>query len=165
MTMTHGLAPTAPLAVGPSRPHAPAAPRRPAASPPAGISRRPVARHADGLGVGQRRAMVGAVLAVHVAIGCGLLQIREVREAIAEAAPIFVSLMAPALPEPVLMHEPPEKAALAPTPAPATTPIPDDAAQIAAIRAAAAAENMINQANREAKVATMGLKAAKDIIG
>jgi len=70
-----------------------------------------------------------------------------------------------AQPEPVLMHEPPEKAALAPTPAPATTPIPDDAAQIAAIRAAAAAENMINQANREAKVATMGLKAAKDIIG
>jgi hypothetical protein len=47
------------------------------------------------------------------------------------------------------------------------SPIPDDAAQIAGAQAAAAAaaENMINQANREAKVATMGLKAAKDIIG
>jgi hypothetical protein len=64
---------------------------------------------------------------------------------------------------------PPGKAVLAPTPAPAaapaTTPITDVAAQIAAIRANAATENMINQANREAKVATMGLKAAKDIIG
>jgi len=51
------------------------------------------------------------------------------------------------------------------TPAPATTPIPDDAAQIAEVQATAKAENMINLAIRQAKVATMGLKAAKDLIG
>ena len=38
-------------------------------------------------------------------------------------------------------------------------------AQIAEIEAAAAAENEINLANTLAKVHTMGLKAAKDIVG
>ena len=51
------------------------------------------------------------------------------------------------------------------TPAPATTPIADDAAQIAEVQATATAENRINLAIRQAKVATMGLKAAKDLIG
>jgi hypothetical protein len=41
----------------------------------------------------------------------------------------------------------------------------DTGAQIAAIEAAAAAENAINLATLEAKVKTMGLKAAKDIVG
>jgi hypothetical protein len=41
----------------------------------------------------------------------------------------------------------------------------DTASQIAAIEAAAAAENAINLATLEAKVRTMGLKAAKDIVG
>jgi hypothetical protein len=40
----------------------------------------------------------------------------------------------------------------------------DTGAQIAAIEAAAAAENAINLATLEAKVKTMGLKAAKDIV-
>lgn len=40
----------------------------------------------------------------------------------------------------------------------------DTAGQIAAIEAAAAAENAINLATLEAKVKTMGLKAAKDIV-
>ncbi|AMP07019.1 hypothetical protein [Collimonas pratensis] len=39
------------------------------------------------------------------------------------------------------------------------------AAQIAEIEAAAAAENAINLANTLAKVHTMGLKAAKDVVG
>ena len=38
------------------------------------------------------------------------------------------------------------------------------AAQIAAIEAAAAAENAINLATLHAKINTMGLKAAKDIV-
>jgi hypothetical protein len=37
-------------------------------------------------------------------------------------------------------------------------------AQIAAIEAAAAAENAINLATLHAKISTMGLKAAKDIV-
>ena len=41
----------------------------------------------------------------------------------------------------------------------------DTGAQIAEIEAAAAAENEINLANTLAKVHTMGLKAAKDIVG
>ncbi|HWW07917.1 hypothetical protein, partial [Collimonas sp.] len=41
----------------------------------------------------------------------------------------------------------------------------DTGAQIAEIEAAAAAENAINLANTLAKVHTMGLKAAKDIVG
>ena len=52
----------------------------------------------DGLSRGQRRVMIGAVVAAHVALGWGLLQIREVREAVAEAAPMFVSLIAPPAP-------------------------------------------------------------------
>ena len=38
-------------------------------------------------------------------------------------------------------------------------------AQIAAIEAAATAENAINLATLQAKINTMGLKAAKDIVG
>ncbi|MEM4985760.1 hypothetical protein V8G57_00020 [Collimonas sp. H4R21] len=38
-------------------------------------------------------------------------------------------------------------------------------AQIAEIKAAADAENAINLANTLAKVNTMGLKAAKDVVG
>src|SRR5690349_19760679 len=62
----------------------------------------------DGLSPGQRRVMVGAVLAVHVFGGWALLQIREVREAVADVAPTFVSLVAPpAPPEPVKIEPPP----------------------------------------------------------
>src|SRR4051812_31181725 len=55
----------------------------------------------DGLTAGQRHVMVAAILAAHVAGIWGLLQIREVREAVAEAAPMFVSLVAPEPPKPV----------------------------------------------------------------
>ena len=41
----------------------------------------------------------------------------------------------------------------------------DTAGQIAAIEAAACAENAINLATLKAKVDSMGLKAAKDIAG
>src|SRR5215207_9520884 len=58
-------------------------------------------RH-DGLTPAQRHALVGAMLAAHVAGLWGLLQIREVRETVAAVAPMFVSLVAPpAPPKPV----------------------------------------------------------------
>ena len=46
----------------------------------------------------QRRALVGAIVAAHGAASGALLQVREVREAVAEAAPMFVSLIAPPTP-------------------------------------------------------------------
>ena len=59
---------------------------------------------ADGLSPVQRRAMVVAILAAHVAVVYGLLQVREVREAAHDVAPMFVDLIAspapPALPVP-----------------------------------------------------------------
>ena len=67
----------------------------------------PIAFH-DGLSPAQRRVMVGAVLAAHVVAVWALLQIREVRDAVAEAAPMFVSLVAPpSPPEPVRVESPP----------------------------------------------------------
>ena len=60
----------------------------------------------------QRRALVGAILTGHVAVIWGLLQIREVRDAVVDAAPMFVSLIAPPPPEP----PPPEPVPVVPPP-------------------------------------------------
>jgi protein TonB len=94
------------------------------------------ARH-DGLGATQRHAMVGAILAAHVAGAWALLQIREVREAVADAAPMFVSLVAaeppkpmpmppppppPKAPQPVVKKPPPVVIAASPAPTPAPAP-------------------------------------------
>src|SRR4051794_28816904 len=79
-----------------------AAPRAVKFTPPP-LPRR--GRRHDALTPVQRHAMVGAILALHVAGLWGLLQIREVREAVAAAAPMFVSLVAP--PKPVLPAPPP----------------------------------------------------------
>jgi protein TonB len=88
----------------------------------------------DGLSAGQRGVMVGAVLAAHVVGGWALLQIREVREAVAEAAPMFVGLVAPpAPPEPVrieppspppkpVVRQPPKPVVVAARPSPAPAP-------------------------------------------
>ena len=82
-------------------PHAPLAPGRPGAdvsaraasfAPPPLLRRGE--RH-DGLTPTQRHAVVAAMLAAHVAAFWGLLQIREVRKAVADVAPMFVSLIAP----------------------------------------------------------------------
>ena len=98
---------------------------------------RPIQRHPDDIGVGPRRAMVGAVLAAHLALGWGLLQIREVRETVAEAAPLFVSWIAPPAPPPsvaivppppprpqpvVKRQRPPEPTVIAAAPRPAPAP-------------------------------------------
>ena len=75
----------------------------------------------------QRRAMVGAIAAAHVAALWALLQIREVREAVADAAPIFVSLVAPPTPPEVTPPPPPPP----PTP-PVRRPIAPEPRLIAA---------------------------------
>jgi protein TonB len=94
-------------------------------------------RH-DGLTSVQRYAVVAAMLAAHFAAIWGLLQIREVREAVADVAPMFVSLIAPPAPpkplpppppvqQPVPKRPPPVVIAAAPTPTPPPTPTPTPA--------------------------------------
>jgi len=92
---------------------------------------------ADGLSATQRRAMVLAILAAHVAAVYGLLQVRELREAAHEVAPMFVDLIAPPAP-PVPVPPPPTPrpiqkkplpspviaAAPSPAPAPFVVPVP-----------------------------------------
>jgi periplasmic protein TonB len=85
---------------------------------------------ADGLSLSQRRLMVVAILAAHVAGVWGLLQVQQVRDAVREAAPMFVNLIAP--PAPPAPPPPPAPLpiqkkqtsapviAAAPSPAPAT---------------------------------------------
>ncbi len=85
----------------------------------------------------QWRILVGAILAAHVAGVYGLLQVREVREAVAEAMPIFVSIIAPPAPPKVEPPPPPPPPsapkrieptprviAAAPSPAPAPFVVP-----------------------------------------
>jgi protein TonB len=93
LTLNH-----APLAAG-------AAPSRAAFVPPP-LPRRGE-RH-DVLTPTQRQLLVGAILAAHAAALWGLLQIREVRDAVADVAPMFVNLIAPPEPtKPVLLPPPP----------------------------------------------------------
>lgn len=100
-------------------------------SEPSTESLPPLQRQHDGLTTGQRRAMVGAIAGAHVLAVWGLLQVREVREAVAEVAPLFVSLVAPETPKPIEPPPPPPQPpkvqpkreapllAAAPTPSPA----------------------------------------------
>jgi protein TonB len=107
----------------------------------------PLSRHGerrDGLDPVPRRLLIGAILLLHLAAVCGLLQIREVREAVAEAAPMFVSILTPpAPPKPVAVPPPPvprpvQKTpppptviAAAPSPAPAPFVVPAPVPQVA----------------------------------
>ena len=84
-----------------------AAPALPAAPPRVGLRPAPRSR-SDGLSPGQLRAVVVGIVALHAAAGWGLLQIAAVREALTEAAPIFVSLLdAPTPPKPPEPPPPP----------------------------------------------------------
>src|SRR6187551_1357078 len=74
----------------------------------------------------QRRAMVGAIVAAHLAAFWALLQVREVRDAVADVAPIFVSLVAPVAPPKITPPPPPP-----PTP-PVRRPIPPQPRMITA---------------------------------
>ena len=90
----------------------------------------------DGLSPTQRRAVVAAILAAHVAAVYGMLQVREVREAAREVVPMFVDLIAPPappappvppppVPQPIQKKPPPAPViAAAPSPAPAAFVVP-----------------------------------------
>ena len=94
---------------------------------------------ADGLSPNQRRTAVGAIVAVHIVAAWGLMQVKEVRDAVAQAAPIFVDMIAPpAPPAPPVPPAPAPKvapkiappvplmtAAPSPAPAPFAAPPPD----------------------------------------
>jgi periplasmic protein TonB len=83
----------------------------------------------DALTPAQRRALVGAIVAVHVAGLWALMQVREVRDAVAQVAPVFATWIAPdRSPEPVppppapvpeRLVTPQRIVAAAPSPAPA----------------------------------------------
>jgi len=85
--------------------------------------------------------MVGVIVAAHLALVYGLLQVREVRDAAREVAPMFVDLIAPPAPlvppapppphtphtpQPIQKKPPPPAAviAAAPSPAPAAFVVP-----------------------------------------
>lgn len=111
-----------------STPHSASAARRTFVLPPL-----PRGAAHDTLTPMQRRAMVGAIVAAHIAGVWALLQVREVREAVTQAAPMFVSLVAPekkpqpvAPPppvQPVVKRAPPPPRIIAAPPAPAPAPM------------------------------------------
>ena len=73
----------------------------------------------DDLPPALRRTAVAAILALHGVAAWGLLQVDAVREAVGEAVPLFVDLIAPPAPEQPKPPEPP-----APPPLPKTPPPP-----------------------------------------
>ncbi|HSW04120.1 energy transducer TonB [Aquabacterium sp.] len=93
---------------------------------------------ADELTPAQRRVMVGGIVLAHVAAVWGLMQIGAVREAVLQAAPMFVNLITPPAPpappapppppkpQPVKLKPPPPAPviAAAPSPAPAAFVVP-----------------------------------------
>jgi periplasmic protein TonB len=90
-----------------------APPTRAAAFVPPPLPRRGARR--DALSPAQRHAMVGAIVALHALAVWSLMQIREVRDAVADVAPMFVSLVAP---------EPPKALPPPPPPPPVARPVP-----------------------------------------
>ena len=100
---------------------------------PAAAARRggPPTRARDGLSKAQLRGVVLAIAALHVGAGWSLLQIPAVREAVVNAAPIFVDYIAPP-PPPVAAPVPPPPPAppvqrTPPPPAPLLTSKPSPA--------------------------------------
>lgn len=89
-------------------------PMRPAMPPSSGD---------DGLGLGARRAVVLGIVALHGAGVYAALQVPAVRQALAEASPMFISLVAPAQPVPPAPPPPPEPVTLPKKTAPIAPPI------------------------------------------
>ncbi len=78
------------------------------AVPPFGAAGWQGVRRDDGLSPLQRNAMVAAIVALHGAAAWGLMQVPAVRQAVVEAAPLFVQIIAPPKPpEPVPPPPPP----------------------------------------------------------
>lgn len=77
-------------------------------------SAHPAAR--DALSRGQRNALVAVIVGLHALVGWALLQVSAVRQAVFEAAPIFVDIIAPEVtkPEPPPPQPPPPQARVVP---------------------------------------------------
>lgn len=72
------------------------------------LAGRPHLERRDGLTKAQLRLVVAAIAALHVAGGWAVMQVPAVREAVLEAAPIFVNFVAPAeQPKPEVVPPPP----------------------------------------------------------
>ena len=82
-----------------------------------------LATASDALPANQRRAVVVAILALHGVVGWAVLQVPALREALTEAAPIFVSLIAPEA-KPLPPEPPPPPRPQPPQPAPKLPPPP-----------------------------------------
>lgn len=96
----------------------------------------------DDLTPAQRRAVVAAILVLHGVAAWGLLQVDAVRQAVAQAGPLFVDLIVP--PAPVPAPEP------SPQPPPRPTPkTPPRAPVIAAVPTPAPAPFVVEEAPRE----------------
>lgn len=100
-----------------------------ASSRPSGPGRLRAGRSHDGLSTGQRRAVIGAIAVGHVVALWAVMQVPAVREAVQEAAPMFVDLIAPAPkpapeppPPPVVKAPPPRVMAAPPKPTDAQAP-------------------------------------------
>ena len=91
---------------------------------------------ADGLSPNQRGLMVVAILAAHVAGVWGLFQVQQVRDAVREAAPMFVNLIAPPAPPAAAPPPAPQPIQKKQTPAPviAAAPSPAPAAFVVAAK-------------------------------
>jgi protein TonB len=108
-------------------------PAEPLALPPL-----PRTAAADEVSSGQRRVVIVAIAALHGLAGWGALQVPAVRSTLAEAAPMFVDLIAPPTPTPPPPAPPPPKTVpkpiqKKPPPAPliAAAPSPAPAAFVA----------------------------------
>jgi protein TonB len=92
-------------------------------SPPlAAQATRPSPASRDDLPPALRRGVIAAILTLHGVAAWGLLQIDAVREAVGEAVPLFVDLIAPPAPDQPKPPEPP--APPPPQPLPKTPPPP-----------------------------------------
>ncbi|MBC7993311.1 MAG: energy transducer TonB, partial [Rhizobacter sp.] len=85
-------------------------------SPALAVHRRPRPLAADGLSKAQYRAVVCAIALAHIGAIWGVLQVPAVRQAVVEAAPIFVDLLAP--PAPPAPPPPPVQPPVLKTPPP-----------------------------------------------
>ncbi|MGD9831482.1 MAG: energy transducer TonB [Piscinibacter sp.] len=83
----------------------------------------PFASRQDEIPPAQRRAAVATILALHVAAAWGLLQVDAVRSAVVEAAPLFVELIAPPVPERPPEPPAPPPPSLTPKPPPPPAPV------------------------------------------
>ncbi|MGY4831789.1 energy transducer TonB [Sphaerotilaceae bacterium SBD11-9] len=97
----------------------PSTPATVAPLPPTPLALCRPAAASDGLSTAQRRAVIGVIALAHVGAIWAILQVPAVREAVMEAAPVFVELLAPPAPPappPSPPPSPPPPAIKAPPP-------------------------------------------------